>query len=359
MSDDEQSIGERLEELYGDMADVHMQPLWTQTADLMPRTPKPAAVPWLWRWSTMRAIAERAGELVTVERGGERRAIALANPGLSGKPYASNTLWGAVQYLGPHESAPNHRHSPSAIRFVLEGEGVWTTVNGDACDMHPGDLVLTPSWSWHDHNNNSDQPMLWFDGLDLPAVIALDAVFFDPEPPADIQQVEGEHNRSTRVYGGRGLLPLDDVATTPGQSPLWIYPWADTDAALSNLLTERGGPMVSMRFVDPTTGRSAMQTIGCEMHRIVPGEPTTPVRRTGSAIYVVYRGTGSSVIAGKRFDWGPGDMFVVPSWAALEHQATEASDLFAVTDRPVLEPLGLYQEERLAGQQEVTGSFEG
>jgi gentisate 1,2-dioxygenase len=114
-----------------------------------------------------------------------------------------------------------------------------------------------------------------------------------------------------------------------------------------------------MRFVDPTTGRSAMPTIGCEMHRIVPGASTTPVRRTGSAIYVVYQGTGNSVINGKRFDWSPGDMFVVPSWAAVQHQANELSDLFAVTDRPILEALSLYQEQRLDAPQQVTGRFAG
>jgi gentisate 1,2-dioxygenase len=346
-SSERKSIGEQLEELYADMTDFNVQPLWTQTADLIPRTPKPHAVPWLWRWKQMRAIAERSGELVTVERGGDRRAIGLANPGLDGKPYATPTLRGAIQYLGAHESAPAHRHSPSAVRFVLEGEGVWTTVNGDACDMHPGDLVLTPSWTWHDHNNPTDNAMLWFDGLDLPTVIALDAVFFDPAD-AEVQAVDGPHHRSTRVYGGRGLLPVDDVEATPGQSPLWIYPWANTDAALAGLLEERGGPMASMRFVDPTTGRSALATNGCEMHRLVPGARTQPVRRAGSAIYVVYRGSGSSIIDGKRFDW-----------VQIENEANEAADLFAVTDRPVLESLGLYREERLTAPQEITGAFAG
>ena len=101
-----------------------------------------------------------AGALAGRERGGDRRVLALANPGLKGLPFTSTTLWGALQYLGPHESAPAHRHTPSAIRFVLTGSGVYTTVNGDACDMEPGDLVLTPIWNWHDHNNRSDEPMI-------------------------------------------------------------------------------------------------------------------------------------------------------------------------------------------------------
>ena len=121
---------------------------------------------------------------------------------------------GNIQFLGPHESAPAHRHSPDAIRFVLQGEGVWTTVEGDACDMHPGDLVLTPNWTWHDHSNDTDDPMIWFDGLDVPTALALDATFFELYP-SDLQTQPTVHNRSTRTFGGRGLLPLGAADSLP------------------------------------------------------------------------------------------------------------------------------------------------
>src|SRR5215510_9887842 len=121
-----------LEALYADIAASDLQPLWTQARTLMPDHPLPATRPWLWQWGMLRSLAERAGKLITVERGGERRVLALANPGLNGLPFATATMWGAIQFLGPHESAPAHRHTPVAIRFVIEGSGVWTTVNGDA-----------------------------------------------------------------------------------------------------------------------------------------------------------------------------------------------------------------------------------
>ena len=172
-------IESELEQFYAELTQHNLQPLWTQAKDLMSKHPKPEAVPWLWRWETLRRLAARGGELVGIERGGERRVLSLSNPGLNGLPFATPTLWGAVQYLNPHESAPAHRHTAAAIRFVLEGDGVWTTVNGDACDMHPGDLVLTPAWTWHDHCNDGDKTMIWFDGLDLPLVNAIDAMFYE------------------------------------------------------------------------------------------------------------------------------------------------------------------------------------
>ncbi|MGH3327905.1 MAG: cupin domain-containing protein, partial [Streptomycetales bacterium] len=188
---------------YDEIDGYHLQPLWTQTGDLMPFHPRPDAVPWLWRWKRLKPLAERAGELVPIERGGERRVLALSNPGLGGRPFATPTLWAAVQYLGPRESAPAHRHTPGAIRFVLEGEGVWTLVNGDPCAMAPGDLILTPSWNWHEHHNPHDHPMVWFDGLDIPLLKALDAVFYEnyPDLYVDPNQPAPPRSDSEKVYG--------------------------------------------------------------------------------------------------------------------------------------------------------------
>ena len=168
-----------LDELYADFAAEHLNPLWTQLGDLMPMEPKPRAVPHVWRWSTLYPLAQRAGELVPVGRGGERRAIALANPGFGGAPYATPTLWAAIQYLGPKEVAPEHRHSQNAFRFVVEGEGVWTVVNGDPVAMRRGDFLLTPGWNFHGHHNETDQPMAWIDGLDIPFVHYTDTTFFE------------------------------------------------------------------------------------------------------------------------------------------------------------------------------------
>lgn len=344
-----------LDALYTDVAAQDLQPLWTQTRSLMPVHPMPTTLPWLWRWETLSKLADRAMELITVERGGDRRVLSLANPGLNGLPFATPTLWGAIQCLNAHEEAPAHRHSPSALRFVIQGEGVWTTVNGDACDMHPGDLVLTPSWNWHDHCNGGDQPMLWFDGLDIPTVAALDAMFFQEYDDLS-QEVKQPHNMSERAFGRPGTLPLGTTAQ-PQHSPLLAYRWTDTDATLTGLLEPKGGPMVSIEFVNPTNGKSVMPTMGCEMHRIVPGGHSRPYRKVGNSIFVVFQGTGYSVINGQRFDWSRGDMFVVPSWAIVEHCSTEPADLFAVTDKPILQALELFRDEYRDEPQKIIKHF--
>ncbi len=360
MSIDDTTAERQLAALYRDLEAVHLKPLWTITEQLLTPTPRPAAVPWLWSAATMKPLARRAIELVPVERGGERRVLSLQNPGLAGRPYAAGTLWGAMQCLGPREVAPAHRHSPGAVRFVLEGDGVWTTVNGDACDMHPGDLVLTPSWNWHDHVNGADSEMFWFDGLDLPMIDALDAVFFEPYPgPGESQPEPAEHNTSERAHAS-GVRYVDgavDGALSAAPSPLLIYRWADTAAELDRRAQGTDEPLLALEYVNPTTGASVLPTLGCAVHRVRAGGHSAPVRRSGNGIYVVHRGTGSSVIDGRRFDWSPGDMFVAPSWAAVEHFSDEEADLFVLTDAPVLRALGIYREQVLPGPQDVTGTF--
>ncbi|MFF5297134.1 cupin domain-containing protein [Paractinoplanes globisporus] len=335
----------RLDEFYADLARADLAPLWNITEQLLTPQPRPRAVPWLWPASVMRPLAERAIELVPVERGGERRVLSLVNPGLGGRPYAAGTLWGALQALGPHESAPAHRHTPGAIRFVLDGRGVFTTVDGDACDMRPGDLVLTPGWAWHDHTNTGDGPMFWFDGLDLPMIEALDGVFFE-EFPALNQPHQERHNQSEDAYAESGPRTIAGRAERldPRPSPLLVYRREDADAHLARLAGETGAAQVSIEYTNPRTGASVLPTLACHMHRLSGDGPAA--RQSGNQIFVVYRGRGHSVIDGRRFDWEPGDMFVVPSWVPVEHHSPDA-DLFSIDDSPVLRAIGIFRREAL------------
>ncbi len=342
------------DEFCGALAAHDLKPLWKIARQLMPEVPLPTTQPWLWKWDDVLPLAKRAGELITLERGGDRRVLALANPGLKGLPFTSTTLWGALQYLGPHESAPAHRHTPNAIRFVLSGSGVFTTVNGDACDMEQGDLILTPNWNWHDHNNQSDDAMVWFDGLDLPLLTTLESIFFENHP--DQLQLVAGRNLSEQGFTGVGLREMG-VTSPIAHSPLLRYRWQETERMLESLHQVRGGPMISLEFVNPLTGGPAVNTFACEMHRLYTGERTSTRRKTGSSVYIVYQGSGCSVINGVLFEWGPGDTFVIPSWARVDHEASERADLFAISDRPVLQGLHLYREEELAERQEITDMF--
>lgn len=350
---------EKIADFYRDLDHNDLQPLWTQNKQLMPLEPPARMTPYLWKRKPMVALAERAGELITINRGGDRRVLSLANPSLGGVPYATPTLWGAIQYLNPHESAPGHRHTPGAIRFVLEGTGTWTTVDGDAIDMEEGDLILTPPWHWHDHNNGGDKRMIWFDGLDLPFVKALDAIFFENYPVEELQPIKG-HNQSEVGYGGRGTVP---VGASTGQtqtpySPLLAYRWADTDATLSAMSDATDDAAVRLEFVNPVNGNSVMPTLACEMHRITAGKRTEAARKVGTSVFVALHGSGSTVIDGIRHDWEPGDMFAVPSWAVVDHEAHEQADLFAISDAPILKALSLYREQVVGGAQQVTATFQ-
>jgi gentisate 1,2-dioxygenase len=261
--------------LYAAMGTANVQALWTQATDLMPGAPAPRAVPWLWRWDTVLALAAEAGEAVPVGRGGERRVLALANPGLGGLPFSTPTLWGGIQYLNARESAPAHRHTAAAIRFVIQGQGVWTTVNGEPCPMSRGDLVLTPSMTWHEHHSGADEPMVWFDGLDLPLLNFLDANFFEPAGPEylDARRDAPVQSRSAALYGHPGLLP-SVVPETGRHSPLLVYRWQHTERALQELAGATGSTEAELRFVDPVTGRDALPTIRCAMRQLAPGMRT-------------------------------------------------------------------------------------
>ena len=204
-----------LDELYRGFEQELLVPLWTEIGDLMPTSPRPAAQAHLWRWRNLLRLAERSGELVPVGRGGERRAIALANPGLGGAPYATPTLWAAIQYLNPRENAPVHRHTQHAFRFVVEGEGVWTVVNGDPVAMRRGDFLLTPGWHFHGHHNQADTPMAWLDGLDIPLVALhrLDVLRAGSRRGDD--HATPARSRAERLWAHPGLRPVSQPGPRP------------------------------------------------------------------------------------------------------------------------------------------------
>jgi gentisate 1,2-dioxygenase len=341
-----------LDALYADLATADLQPLWLQKG-LLPATPPLRMRPWIWHSKVLTELATRAQGLVGIDRGGDRRVLALSHPDLNGMPFATHTLWGAVQILGPGETAPPHRHTPGALRFVMQGSGAWTAVDSDPITMNPGDLLLTPPMCWHEHHNDGDGMMLWFDGLDLPLVHSLDAVFFEPGSDTIGEYVVAGPCRSEKRYLAPGILP--EIPTAPAaHSDLPVYRWRETDRALTAVLNDHGGNVGTVRFADPVTGRDIMPTLRARMMRLLPGSRTPSTRTVGSSIWVVFRGEGTSVINGVAFSWSEGDIFVVPSWAALDHEVNEAADLFVMSDEPVIEALALNRIEVLAAHQQIT-----
>jgi gentisate 1,2-dioxygenase len=326
---------------YRRLAAAHVEPLWRLHLRLLTHSPTPSAVPWHWSGRELRQLCTEARELVSMESGGERRVLTMANPGLAGLPFATPTISAAYQTLGPRETAPAHRHTPSALRFILEGRGVTTTVDGDVIEMSPGDLILTPSWTYHDHTNTGDGTMTWFDGLDVPLVRALDAVFYQQHP--DSRQPTLGAGLSEGRFSGPGLVPHGTDTSLP-HSPLLVYRWAATDAVLDRVLNSREDGVASIEFTNPAAGGPALPTIGCHMLRLRPGSATRSVRRTGNSIMVVHRGTGVTELDDRQYEWEPGDVISIPSWKRVRHFGTSESDVFVMTDEPVLRALKLFRQ---------------
>lgn len=343
-----------LEQLYRGFEAELLVPLWTEIGDLMPPHPRSKASPHLWRWERLLALADQAGRLVPVGRGGERRAIALANPSLGGKPYATPTLWAAIQYLMPGENAPEHRHTQHAFRFVVEGEGVWTVVGGDAVRMSRGDFLPQSGWNWHAHHNAATAPMAWIDGLDIPFSYYTESQFFefgrDRLGPAEM--ATPARSRSERLWAHPGLRPVSRPDALPA-TPLLAYRWVDTDRALAEQLAlELEGEVATLspghaavRFTNPTSGRDVLPTIRTEMHRLRAGAASRTWREVGSSVYQVFDGQGTVQVGGQRWAVARGDMFVVPSWQPFGVQAAGDAplDLFRFSDAPIFEALNAHR----------------
>lgn len=351
-----------LEELYRGFESELLVPLWTEIGDLMPAHPRSRAVPHLWKWENLVRLAEQAGKIVPVGRGGERRAIALANPSMGGRPFATPTLWAAIQYLMPGEDAPEHRHTQHAFRFVVEGSGVWTVVGGDAVSMNRGDFLPQAGWNWHAHHNATDKPMAWIDGLDIPFQYLTEAQFFEfgRDQISDAERITPERSRSERLWGHPGLRPLSATQAAPG-SPLLSYKWEFTDRALRDQLAiEAEGYSgtvepghAAVRYTNPHTGGDVLPTMRTEFHRIVRGAETAPVKETGSSVYQVFDGSGAVTVGDRTWTVTRGDLFVVPSWTPFSAKSeagktdsdSGALDLFRFGDAPVFEALQLNRKE--------------
>jgi gentisate 1,2-dioxygenase len=338
----------------------HMHGLW-ELASEMTKHPEPRAIPYMWKSSLLEAMVRESGEVVPV--GEERRALQLFNPGLDGRWATTNTMIAAVQVLLAGEVARAHRHTPTAIRFIMEGEGAYTAVDGERLYMAPGDLILTPSWAWHDHGNETDKPVVWMDGLDVPLVQALNAMFFQMYEVPQVPLTKG-NNASAHLYGHVSLHPTW-VKERPRSSPLLLYSWEKTRQSLAGLRDAEGDEHddIALEYTHPQTGRALLPTMACWIQMLRPGARRKAHRHTGSAVYYVVEGTGETIIDGCRFAWGKGDIVVLPSWALHEHanlSTRDAAVLFSIQDRPVLEALGLYREEASTengGHQAVTATF--
>jgi gentisate 1,2-dioxygenase len=331
---------------YDRISKKHMTPLWVSLAKLVTPQPASACQPAAWSFADIREAMIEAGDLITAKEA-ERRVLILENPGLRGQSKITSDLYAGVQLVLPGEVAPAHRHSQSALRLVLEGGGAHTAVNGERTPMHYGDFIITPPMAWHDHGNESSEPIFWLDGLDIPIVQFLDASFADhlDQDEQPISRPVGDSN----VRFGSNLLPFNHAATT-GASPVFNYQYSRTREVLAQLARTEAWDAchgLKMRYSNPVSGGYPLTTIGAFIQLLPRGFQTASYRSTDATVFVAVEGRGRTRIGADFIvNWQPREIFVVPSWKSVIHEASDEAVLFSFSDRPVQEALHLFREER-------------
>lgn len=308
------------QDFYGRLGQLNAAPLWEVLGEIVRSDPRTACQPAFWRYQDLRPLILESGRIIAAEVA-ERRVLILENPGYRGASRITQSVYAGMQLVLPGEIAPSHRHTASALRFILEGEGGHTTVNGERIPMRPGDLILTPSWTWHDHGNPGEQSVVWLDGLDIPIVNFFDTSFAE-HGPDNVQPVHPS-----------GAAPV-------------TFPYAEARVALDRL--RRSGPAhpkhgVKMPYLNPSGG-PPLATLGAWLQLLPAGFHGTPHASTDATVYCCAEGSGRSQVGDCSFSWQEHDVFVVPSWCPVSHEAGPESVLFSFSDRPAQQALGIWRE---------------
>jgi gentisate 1,2-dioxygenase len=267
---------------------------------------------------------------------------------MRGQSCITRTLYCGLQLILPGEVAPSHRHSQTALRFVMEGEGAYTAVDGERTTMHPGDFIITPSGAWHDHGNVGNEPVIWMDGLDIPLIRALDTGFAEryPEETQPVSRGEGD----AQLRYGSNLVPIE-YSPTSRTSPVFSYPYERSREVLERLRRDgewHAAHGLKMQYVNPVTGGYPMPTIAAFIQLLPARFDGVSHRSTDGTVFTVVEGRGRSIVGDATFEWSPRDVFVVPAWTPVRHLASEDAVLFSFSDRPVQKALGLFREETLS-----------
>ena len=320
-------------------------PLWAVFADIITPQPQSDCQPNLWKYDQARAWLLEAAGLISASEA-ERRVLIMENPGMRGQSRITTSLYAGLQLVMPGEIAPAHRHSQSALRFVLDGSGAHTSVDGERSLMQYGDFIITPPWAWHDHGNHSDDPMIWMDGLDIPLATFFDASFAESHS-AEEYPLNRQDGDSLARYGAN-MLPVD-YRQHKLASPIFHYPYERSREALGAMQRQQEWDAchgLKMRYVNPVDGGFAMPTIAAFL-QLLPAEfKSEPYRSTDATVFVATEGNGRTTIDGQVFEWGPRDIFVAPSWKWIEHETDTEAVVFSYSDRVAQQKLGFWREQR-------------
>ncbi|MFM6992469.1 MAG: cupin domain-containing protein [Rhodoferax sp.] len=341
----------RLEDLPADyvaeLKSLNLMPLWPNLrAVLPPGKPRPATQATHWPYASIRPLLLKAGELTPIEKA-ERRVLVLANPGHTlEKMQASAAIYLGMQLLLPGEWAPSHRHTPNAVRMVVEGEGAWSTVEGEKCPMARGDLILTPTGLWHEHGHDGDQPVIWLDVLDLPLVYYMEASY---HINGGRQMPRADHGE--RRYARGGVVPTPVFGRSDKAYPMLRYPWADTKAALESLAADQPDlQAVQVTYVNPETGGHAENILGFYALMLRPGQTLQLPARSPATVFHVIEGGAAAQIGepgeAQSFQLDEADTCCAPGYTPIRLVNTSVSApafLFIADETPLHQKLGVYE----------------
>lgn len=369
-----------LKALYDDVAAKNMFPFWATTKAVANDEDRqllamPKAIPFLWRCAEdIEPILDRAVELVTMDDS-ERRSLVLMNPGLAPRRATVSTMYTAYRLNDANEMMPPHRHSPNAIRFGLKGKGNFTGVDGENIVFGPGDMVLTPNDTWHNHGTVGNEQALNLSVLDLPLVETLNAVHFehdyremeDGKLISKKQQSERfSPDFSQRIYGYGGLMPRFAGKLSRGAgtaSPMFVYRWDMMRELLERHKNNDGDPHdgLMVEYIDPTNGQPVFKTITFFVQMLQPGQKSLAVKTTSSLLVSPFEGKGHAIVDGKKFDWNVFDTLAVPGGSWFEYVNESSKDpliLFVASDEPTLKKLALYKKWGKSASGEISQIFD-
>ena len=334
---------------YDAIAGQNLFPLWERLADLLSPEPRVRSRPHAWKYKDVRPALMQAAGIISAEEA-ERRVLILENPGLIGSSAITESLYAGLQLITPGEIAPAHRHSPSALRFLLEGTGAYTAVGGEKAWMEHGDLVLTPSMQWHDHGHEGQDPVVWLDVLDLPLLTNLGAIFLDGF--GDRRYPETRPAASSEALYGSNMRPIG-YENPSKNSPLIKYSYARSRGALEAMSRAADPDPIlgyGLEYVDPLTGRSALSTISTFLQFLPKGFLGQEQRVTDGRIFSIAEGFGQVDVGEgehkKTFSYAPRDTIVAPCWAPVSWRSQSDTFVFTASDRNVQQLLGVWRAKQ-------------